>query len=158
MTSLFYKYRPTCLFAYISINSDDDQRQRVRNAAPLEESYSDAVVSVAEALANFGNFQWSTFLEGSGIEEKKSSLKLDSDLVLDMYTGGQSGSRKRKMSSTGEDRGGETSGGNALPICLVSGCNFSAENEDALYCTAHRGTRRCQKEGCGKCAQGATKY
>jgi len=127
-----------------------------------EDLYSDAVVSAARALANFGNFQWGTFLEGSGIGENSEgyeSIKLGSDTILD-YAYSADGTRKRKYdrSAARVAAPGVAADGGALPVCLVDGCEYCVENAESLYCATHRGTRRCQKDGCGKCAQGATKY
>jgi hypothetical protein len=120
--------------------------------------YSDAVVSAARALANFGNFQWSTFLEGSGMDdsaEASKPLKLGSDKILDMYASDWAGAgKKRKVAADG----GSDGEGINMTLCLVAGCGYVAESAESPYCATHRGTRRCQKEGCGKCAQGATKY
>jgi hypothetical protein len=133
-----------------------------------EEIYSDAVVSAARALANFGNFQWGAFLEGSGIEDAagnymNSQVSTEKLLGTDLMSIGAS--RKRKVPSAGSssfDSGGLTPVpipyGGGVPVCLVAGCGYYAESADAQYCATHRGTRRCQHEGCGKCAQGATKY
>lgn len=126
-----------------------------------EDAYPDAVVNAARALANFGNFQWGTFLEGSGIEENNdgyTSMRLGSDKILDMYGVGRDGaSRKRKHERLARPSNGTAGEESSIPVCLVDGCHYTVE-PDSQYCSAHHGTRRCQKEGCGKCAQGATKF
>ena len=130
--------------------------------ALTEDTYPDAVVNAARALANFGNFQWGTFLEGSGIEENSdgyTSIRLGSDKILDMYGLNRDGSRKRKHDRLARQSNGAVAGEESgIPVCLVDGCNYIIEGPESQYCSAHRGTRRCQKEGCGKCAQGATKF
>jgi hypothetical protein len=45
-----------------------------------------------------------------------------------------------------------------LNICKYDGCNNEIENNTVSYCRDHRSTRRCNVDGCCKCAQGATKY
>eukprot|EP00981_Chlorochromonas_danica_P013123 scaffold5893_cov178-Ochromonas_danica.AAC.5 len=52
----------------------------------------------------------------------------------------------------------QNGGHRPLPKCKVEGCCSNVESSSAQYCAAHRSTRRCQKEGCNKCAQGATKF
>ena len=45
-----------------------------------------------------------------------------------------------------------------LHICKYDGCSNEIENNTVSYCRDHRSTRRCNVDGCCKCAQGATKY
>lgn len=137
------------------------QKKNSTDAAAIDENlYSDAVVNAARALANFGNFKWGTFLEGSGLQDSSDgyqSMKLGSDQLLGVFTDpSASSSRKRKLPT--RPAGSDQDSSDGLPHCLVAGCDHAVENLDVQYCISHRGTRRCQKEGCGKCAQGATKY
>lgn len=46
----------------------------------------------------------------------------------------------------------------AFHKCKIDDCPYEVETPGALLCVTHRATRRCQKEGCNKCAQGATKF
>lgn len=43
-------------------------------------------------------------------------------------------------------------------ICTVEGCLLSIDAASGEYCAAHKLYRRCQRSGCTKCSQGATKF
>lgn len=42
--------------------------------------------------------------------------------------------------------------------CKMDGCTQDVETPGAQLCAVHRASRRCHKDGCNKCAQGATKF
>lgn len=112
---------------------------------PLNGDPNDPEVSAAFALANIGKVHWKNFLQGSNnganLDGYNAGMKLDSNKILAIYEENQN-----QQSSTG------------LPKCKVDDCKSCVENQGASYCANHRHMRRCQKEGCNKCAQGATKY
>lgn len=113
----------------------------------MGDDWNDPVVNAAYTLANFGRVQWKNFLDGSNNEISLDSykpMKLDSDKLLAIYTEGT------KMGTSSNSQG--------LHKCKVEDCDNLVENATVQYCVTHRGTRRCQKEGCTKCAQGATKF
>lgn len=117
----------------------------------LGDDWNDPVVNAAYTLANFGRVQWKNFLEGSNneisLDNNYKPLKLDSDKFMAMYAEGS------RMGG-----GGGPSSSTGLHKCKVDDCENLVENPSVQYCITHRGTRRCQKEGCTKCAQGATKF
>ncbi len=109
----------------------------------------------AYALANIGKVHWKNFLEGSNNGARIEAaggyggLKLESNKVLAMYDDKPgSGGAGNQINSSSQ----------GLPKCKVDDCTACVENATVSYCVNHRHMRRCQKEGCNKCAQGATKY
>lgn len=70
---------------------------------------------------------------------------INSTPVFDSFSGLHDASRSDNDLST-------------LHKCKVEDCSSKTEGVGSLYCATHRGTRRCQKDGCTKCAQGATKF
>lgn len=112
-------------------------------------------VTAAYTLANFGKVEWHSYLESSGItnDDGHQPAKIASTHDLELYEQPDRSNLKREHSSKSQ-----ASNISALPLCKVEGCTSAVENSAAQYCAAHRSTRRCQKEGCNKCAQGATKY
>lgn len=69
-----------------------------------------------------------------------------------------------RSASFATDKGGESSAPpgktptHKAAKCKVEGCTQDVEAPGAQLCAAHRASRRCQKDGCNKCAQGATKF
>ncbi len=117
----------------------------------MGEEWNDPVVNAAYTLANFGkvSVQWANFLEGSN-NETNFQVKLESSKVVEAVTDGKA------SRLTGNKRGIDATTG--LHKCKVDDCQNLVENNTVQYCATHRGTRRCQHDGCTKCAQGATKY
>lgn len=123
----------------------------------------DSVFDAAEALANFCSFPWNTSHIDSFdpvlIKKEISTTTISPESKLD---------KKRKQP---EDEFRENqlnpntpaveyydSSQVMLSKCKSDGCEAFVENENVIYCTEHRSVRRCQYDGCIKCAQGATKY
>jgi hypothetical protein len=121
----------------------------------------DQEVSAAFALANIGKVHWKNFLNGSNnganLNGYNSGMKLESNkLVGAIYDEQQQ--QPQQQSQGGFGVVNQSASSSSLPKCKVDDCNQPVENQTSSYCINHRNMRRCQKEGCNKCAQGATKY
>jgi hypothetical protein len=110
--------------------------------------HHDPEAAAALALANIGRVDWKNFLQGSnnGIihDGGGSGFKLESNKLLAVYD--DEGVLVTKVPSQ------------KLHKCKVDDCDALVENASVFYCATHRNMRKCQQEGCNKCAQGATKF
>jgi len=83
-------------------------------------------------------------------------LPLPQSEVPDMLTGSQQSilctTTAQPLSVASMDRGASP----ALRICRIEGCGLPVSK--GPYCGQHCGNRQCEKEGCNKCAQGATRF
>lgn len=129
--------RQICEPFSIVANSDTVSLEMQRNGK-YEPSVFDAEVFAAQTLASISTYSLPT---ESTIDSVKYCLPVGKLSIKEDHL------TENQLEST-----------NIHSICKVAECGMSVDANGSNFCYNHRGSRRCQKEGCMKCAQGATKF